>query len=383
MAMCYSSPVLTLSGVLMRPIAVLVLALTLTTAAAGVACARQRRPAAPARPAAEPARSERVAALLTALAHDSMEGRDTGTRGAAAAARLIAAELQRAGVEPAGDSGYFQRVPLSFQTVTLPSGQTRRRMALLPGLADRDSVSPANRTATQAVNVIGIIRGADPALREEAVVLTAHYDHVGIGQPVNGDSIYNGADDDASGTVAVIEMARIIAAGPAPRRSVVVVLVTGEERGLLGTNWYIANPVIPLERTAANLNMEMIARPDSLAGGHGKGWLTGYDRSSMGQILRDGGVPLVPDPRPAQRFFERSDNIAFARRGIPAHTISSFNLHTDYHRPSDEAHLADAAHMAAVINASAQAARLLADGPAPTWTPGDPFDRPRGSVIVR
>ena len=331
------------------------------------------------RPAADPAR---VAALLGALAHDSMEGRDTGTRGAAAAARLIAAELERAGVRPAGDSGWFQRVPLAWQTVTTPNGQTRRAMRPQPSLAARDTFPAADRV--EAVNVIGILPGADPALRDEAVVLTAHYDHVGTTaggrcQAQGADSVCNGADDDASGTVAVIEMARQLARGPAPKRTVVFLLVTGEERGLLGTNWYVANPVVPLERTAANLNMEMIGRPDSLAGGAGKGWLTGYDRSTMGAMLREAGVPLVPDPRPAQRFFERSDNIAFARRGIPAHTISSFNRHTDYHRAGDEARFADAAHMAAVIDASARAARLLADGPAPAWAPGDPFGQvPRG-----
>jgi len=87
-------------------------------------------------------------------------------------------------------------------------------------------------------------------------------------------------------------------------------------------------------------------------------------------MLRDNGIPLVADPRPDQHFFERSDNIAFAQRGVPAHTISSYNLHTDYHRVTDEVRLVDAVHMAAVINATARAALLLATGPAPTWLPG-------------
>jgi Iap family predicted aminopeptidase len=93
----------------------------------------------------------------------------------------------------------------------------------------------------------------------------------------------------------------------------------------------------------------------------------------MGAMLREAGIPLVPDPRPERRFFELSDNIAFARRGVPAHSISSYNLHLDYHRPSDEARFTDAAHMAAVIAATARAVRLLADGPAPQWAPRDPF----------
>jgi Zn-dependent M28 family amino/carboxypeptidase len=132
---------------------------------------------------------------------------------------------------------------------------------------------------------------------------------------------------------------------------------------------------VALARTVANLNLEMIARPDSLAGGPGKAWLTGYDRSTMGRVLREAGIPLVPDPRPEQHFFERSDNIAFARRGIPAHTISSYSLHPDYHQPSDEARFADPVHMAAVIAATSRAVRLLADGPAPQWAPGDPFSQ--------
>jgi Zn-dependent M28 family amino/carboxypeptidase len=194
---------------------------------------------------------------------------------------------------------------------------------------------------------------------------------------VNGDSVYNGADDDASGVVAVLGVARALAAGPAPRRTVVFLLATGEEVGLLGTRWYIANPVVPIARTVANLNVEMIGRPDSLAGGPGRAWFTGYERSTMGDALRAGGIPLVADPRPAQNFFRRSDNYAFAVLGVPAHTISSYNLHADYHRPSDEASAADPSHMAAVIAATARATRIAADGPAPQWKPGG---RPEGAA---
>ena len=114
----------------------------------------------------------------------------------------------------------------------------------------------------------------------------------------------------------------------------------------------------------------MIGRPDSLAGGPGRAWLTGYERSSMGDALAAAGIPIVPDKRPDQNFFQRSDNIAFAQVGIPAHTLSSFNLHTDYHRPSDDVAKVDAEHMATVINAAVKAVRLLSDGPKPTWKPG-------------
>src|SRR5207244_525220 len=115
---------------------------------------------------------------------------------------------------------------------------------------------------------------------------------------------------------------------------------------------------------------EMIDRPDSLAGGPGKAWLTGYERSTMGDFLAARGIPLVADPRPTQEFFQRSDNYALALRGIVAHTVSSFNLHHDYHQPSDEVSKADPVHLAEVIDAIARAVRLLADGPKPEWKSG-------------
>jgi hypothetical protein len=320
------------------------------------------------RPSGDSATAERTFALLSALSDDSMEGRDTGSRGGAAAARLIAAELERAGLVPAGDSGWFQRVPLAWQSATGRDGRPRRFMRLQPDFAARDTFPAADRVT--AVNVVGVLPGSDPRLRDEAILVDAHYDHLGIAAtPVNGDSIYNGADDDGSGTVAVLEVARILSRA-APKRTVVFLLVTGEERGTLGSRWYLAHPVHPLERTVANLEIEMIGRPDPLAGGAGKAWLTGYDRSTMGAMLRESGIPLVADPRPDEHFFERSDNIIFARRGIPAHTISSFNLHTDYHRVSDEVRFTDPEHMARVINATARAVQLLADGTPPTWVPG-------------
>ena len=221
------------------------------------------------------------------------------------------------------------------------------------------------------------IKGSDAALTNEYVLIDAHYDHLGVGRAVNGDSIYNGADDDASGVVAVLEIARQLMQGAAPKRTMVFMATTGEERGLLGTRWYIAHPVIPLARMAANLEIEMIGRPDSLAGGPGRAWLTGYERSTMGDALAKAGIPIVPDKRLDQQFFQRSDNIAFAQAGIPAHTLSSFNLHTDYHLPSDDISHVDFDHMAAVINAGAKAARLLSDEPKPEWKPGGrPAARP-------
>lgn len=301
-----------------------------------------------------------------------MEGRGTGTVGSARAARLIAAEMQRAGLQPVGDSGYFQRVPVAVttQSRTLGNGTvvTRVRPALYPSFAALDTV-PADRRRT-AVNVVGMLPGSDPLLRDSVILVDAHYDHLGIGPAVNGDSIYNGADDDASGVVAVLDIARSLASGPRPKRTVIFLTTSGEEVGLLGTRWYLEHPVVPLNRMTANLEIEMIGRPDSLAGGPGHAWLTGFERSTMGSMFAAAGLPIGPDKRPDEQFFMRSDNIAFARAGIPAHTLSTFNLHTDYHRPSDDVSRIDFAHMTTVIRAAVAATRLLANGPAPQWNPG-------------
>jgi len=280
------------------------------------------------------------------------------------ASRFLAAELARYGVQPAGDDGFFQPVPAAMAEM---NGRTR---IVLPSPdVSLDTFPPETRVEGER-NVVGIIPGSDPDLASEAVVIGAHFDHVGVGQAVDGDSIYNGADDDGSGTVAILEIARSLVRDTPPRRTVVILLSTGEERGVVGTRWYLDHPVVPLERTVADFQIEMIGRPDSLAGGPGRGWLTGYERTTMGDQLAAAGSPIVPDPRPEQRFFFRSDNVPFAYAGIPAHTLSSFNLHGDYHRPSDEVERVDFDHMARLVDAALDAVRFLADGPTPEWKEG-------------
>jgi Zn-dependent M28 family amino/carboxypeptidase len=294
------------------------------------------------------------------LAADSMEGRRTGTAGSARAARFIEERFRAAGLEAAGDSGYHQLIPMA---VVERRGRTRPR--LLESWTAWDSLPPERRIKES--NVVGLLRGSDPELRDEYVIVTAHYDHVGIGRPVNGDSIYNGADDDASGTAALIWIAESLAAAEkSPARSIVFAAVTGEEMGLLGTRWLISNPPIPLERTVANFNIEMIARPDPEIG-PGRAWLTGFEHTTMGDLLVGAGLPLDPDPRPEQNYYQRSDNIAFARQGIPAHTLSTFGEHPQYHTPEDETEFADPEHMAAMAELARRAVAILADGDAPTW----------------
>lgn len=306
------------------------------------------------------------------LAGDAMEGRRAGSPGSARAAQWLADQFKSVGLVPAGDSGgYMQYIPIEMTTPqAIPGGRGGGgpRPRRLASWAAYDSL-PADRRV-RGSNVVGMIKGSDPVLADEVVLVTAHYDHLGIGNAIAGDSINNGADDDASGCISLIEMARALRNGPRPKRTIIFMAITGEEVGGIGTGWYLANPVRPLANTVVDLNMEMIARPDSLVGGFGKAWLTGYERSTMGDLLSANAMALVPDMRPGQNFFGRSDNIGFARAGIPAHTISSFNLHPDYHTVRDNPNTVNAEHMAAVIGATARALRFLADGPRPTWHPG-------------
>ncbi|HKS07168.1 MAG TPA: M20/M25/M40 family metallo-hydrolase [Gemmatimonadaceae bacterium] len=319
--------------------------------------------------------------ILSVLAADSMEGRATASRGAKKAATYIANVMRSLRLEPLGDSGFFQRVPMSLDSVPIggrggrggaTTDSTRPRFAwrvrARGSFADHDTI-PAQRRRID-YNVLGIIRGSDPALRNEYVLVGAHHDHIGIIAPENGDSIANGADDDASGVTAILEIARQLKQGRAPRRSVIFAATTGEEVGYFGTNWLLAHPPVPLDKIVADIQIEMIGRPDSLSNGSGKGWLTGYERSTMGEIFAANKLPIVADRRLDQDFFFRSDNIAYARKGIVAHTLASFNLHTDYHRVTDDVSRVDFAHMAALINVATDAVRLLAVGAKPEWKTG-------------
>ncbi|NOT07772.1 MAG: M20/M25/M40 family metallo-hydrolase, partial [Gemmatimonadales bacterium] len=309
----------------------------------------------------------RVRALLETIAHDSMEGRRAGSPGYARAARFVASEMRRIGLTPAGDSGFFQRIA----AIRPPRG----RMVVLPSFAAWDTVPPEQRLLD--VNVLGLVEGVDPLLKHEVVVMAAHLDHLGISAHASGDSIHNGADDDASGVVTVLEAARVLMAGPRPKRTVVFALFTGEEGGPSGSRWYLEHPVRPFSSHVAQLQVEMVGRPDPMAGGRGKMWLTGYERSTMGEILTAAGVLVAKDPHPEAEFFRRSDNFKFAIAGIPAHTYSSYGMHTDYHQPGDDASTIDWAHFVSAVDGGARAIRILADGQKPAWKPnGIPIPPP-------
>jgi Zn-dependent M28 family amino/carboxypeptidase len=233
-------------------------------------------------------------------------------------------------------------------------------------------VKPGAKTETW--NAVAKLTGSDAAAAAEVILLSAHLDHIGTRAPANAapgaDVINNGADDDASGCVAVIELARAIALGPRPKRPIVFALFGSEEAGGFGSRYFADRPVVPLPQIVANLQFEMIGRPDDKVPAHTL-WLTGYERSTLGPALAKQGAKLVQDPHPEQSFFTRSDNIQFARRGVIAHTVSSFGLHKEYHQPSDEIARIDFAHMTDSIRSMLEPIRWLANsGFKPQWLPG-------------
>jgi aminopeptidase YwaD len=246
-------------------------------------------------------------------------------------------------------------------------------LSALPGgttVTIEADLKPALKTHTW--NAVGRLPGSDPASASEVILLSAHIDHLGSRPPRadGADTIFNGADDDASGTVAVLELARAIALGPRPKRTIVFAFFGSEETGGLGSRFFADRPVVPLGQIVANLQFEMIGRPDAGVPPHTL-WLTGYERSNLGPMLAKQGAKLVQDPHPEQKFFERSDNIQFARRGVVAHTVSSYGLHKEYHQPSDEVRLIDFAHMTDAIQSMLEPIRWLANSTfKPAWLPG-------------
>ena len=229
---------------------------------------------------------------------------------------------------------------------------------------------PATTEEGHTWNVVGKLRGSDPKLRNSAVMLSAHLDHLGIGPPVSGDNTYNGADDDASGVAAVLELARALGAGPRPRRTVIFALFGSEETGALGSEYFGEHPPMALEKIAADLEFEMIGRPDPVVRGDNL-WLTGWERSNLGPSLAAHGAHLVADPHSEQNFFARSDNFGLAKKGVVAHTISSFGLHSDYHEPSDDLVHIDFKHLNAVIGALLAPMEWLVNSAfKPEWSEG-------------
>ena len=431
------------------------------------------------------------------LASDVLQGRGTPSPGLDVAAEFIAAQFRRAGLEPAGDDGYFQTAAyrqvtpntegleltletsgrnikaetsamllgqpaaldlgraaalktaaddaaamdvltpeqvrgkvlvvdtpsnarrrriapsqiarlqpaLIIQLVSAPGGQTSSRPRLQEGsavpilmvwdAAVRNALADAKPGPLEATfsvkipapaaipvklrNVIGVLAGSDPALKETYVLLTAHYDHLGVRGTGEGDHIFNGANDDASGTASVIEIANVLAALPVrPKRSIVFMALFGEEEGLLGSRYYAQHPVFPLAKTVADINLEQMGRTDDNTGPRvGLVNVTGFDYTSLTGVFQEAGaetgIQVVKDEKSSDPFYAASDNQAFADAGVPSHTLSVGYIFPDYHKVSDEWPKLDYENMARVDATVAVALFRVAENPdAPKWNTSNP-----------
>jgi Zn-dependent M28 family amino/carboxypeptidase len=250
-------------------------------------------------------------------------------------------------------------------------------------------------------NVVAKLQGSDPVLKDEYVVYSAHWDHLGVGAPVNGDSIYNGALDNASGVATVLEIAKALKeARPQPKRSFLFLMVTAEEKGLIGSEYYALNPLYPLAKTAANINIDGVNQwgrtKDISVVGLGASQLDDYLR----QAAQEQGRTLTPDPEPEKGFYYRSDHFNFAKQGVPALDPDSGVDYVgrsaewgkakrdeytdkDYHAPSDQVKpdwdlsgaVEDAQLLMAVGYRVANADRM------PEWKPGNEFKAKRDAML--
>jgi hypothetical protein len=296
------------------------------------------------------------------------------TKGAGAAqGRLIDPEDRRARVQPPSTpviTVHDPRVVKLFDAKKL--GLTDAEMSLkLPAPVERP---------VRLRNVIGLLRGSDPIMRDSYVLLSAHYDHLGTRPELAGDTIFNGANDDGSGTVSVIELASAFATlRQRPRRSIVFMTFFGEEKGLLGSRYYGRHPVFPIDKTVADINLEQVGRTDSSEGPQiANASLTGFDYSDVGAILETAGkltgIKVYKHERNSDAFFARSDNQALADQGVPAHTLCTAFVYPDYHGVGDHWEKIDYANMEKVDRMVALALVMIANNSeAPKWNEANPM----------
>ena len=297
-----------------------------------------------------------VATYVGVLAHDSMFGRWSPSPELNRAADYIAGEFSRAGLQPGNDGEFLQWFALPSAQV-LPGSFARLGNGIgadmqlsvqaavpggsVPGEPGGDFVAP---------NVIGWIEGSDPQLNHEYVVFTAHFDHIGtspVASPA-GDDVFNGADDNASGTAALLEIAEAFGSlDTPPARSVLFIATSAEERGLVGAMFYTNHPTYPLENAIANLNLDMIGRNDPASV-----QVIRQSTSDLGELVQSvaashGDIGVSPIDSPDDQLVRRSDCFAFLLSGIDALFFHS-GLHDDYHGLDDEPERLDAGKTAAV-----------------------------------
>ena len=269
---------------------------------------------------------------LSFLASDALAGRSTPSPGLEAAAEFIASRFRAAGLEAPVNGTYFQEADLT---------------PYLKERAERHHTTQAGTVVGR--NVIGILRGSDPVLKDTYLIISAHYDHIGTietakgltqEKPTNdGDRIYNGADDDGSGTVSVIALAEAFSRlKQKPKRSIIFMTFCGEELGLLGSRFYADHPVVPLRQTVADINLEQVGRTDGDIK-KGRASLTGFDYTNLGELFKRAGLAFGVDvykDENSGRYFVASDNYSFARYGVPDNTICTAFEFPDYHGLKDE-----------------------------------------------
>lgn len=236
--------------------------------------------------------------------------------------------------------GVLEAAGVSLSSVRASETPVVRELAMRAALR----VSEVPRGGVRAPNVVAVLRGTDPVLRDEYIVFSAHMDHVGINPSAGPDSIFNGADDDASGTAGVLELAEAYSrSGGRPKRSLIFLTVSGEERGLWGSEYFVQNAPVPVRQIVANINMDMIGRNwrDTIA-------VIGREHSDLGATLArvnaehpELGMTAIDDIWPQENFYFRSDHYNFAKLGVPI--LFFFNgTHQDYHGPGDSPDRIDA-----------------------------------------
>ncbi len=262
--------------------------------------------------------------------------------------------------------------PANHHRLTL-AALSAEAMTRLESVKDGETVSLIVHAAPQSAprftyNAIGYLPGTDA--KAGTILLSAHLDHLGTRPPVNGDGIYNGANDDAAGTTAVLELAHALATGAPLKRSVLFVCYGSEEAGELGSTYFGEHPPVPLTDLVANLEFEMIGNQDPKMP-KGVLLLTGWERSNLGPALKEHGALVGPDPYPEQHFFERSDNYALALKGVVAHTAAGWGTPPTYHQPNDDLQHLDIPFMTAAIQSLVAPVRWLADSDfVPRWNAG-------------
>lgn len=295
----------------------------------------------------------RVEAHEAFLAGDALRGRGSATPDEAVAAAYVAARFAEYGLTTApGMTGYLQTAGVVRREPTEP-GRRARWEVVAPEGADRITT-----------NAIGWLQGSDPSAG--VIMISAHLDHLGVRDGV----IMHGANDDASGVAAVLELARTLAGGEQPKRSILFVCYGAEEMGLLGSLWFARNPPVPISDIVANLEIEMIGQQDPNMP-EGIMMMTGFERSNFGPTLKERGALIAPDIYPDQHFFERSDNYQLALQGVVAHTISGWATIPNYHTADDTIENLDFPFMTRAIQSLVEPIRWMATGDfRPEWAEG-------------